>query len=367
MPKQIILLNGPSSSGKSTLALQLQSLLKEKLSKIYEIVSIDDFMKISKNETIYEDDVYEISLDMCNAAKKKLDTCDGVIIDHVITSKRIFTQLKEELSDYDIFMVHVTCPLEILKQRENSRGDRCLGSAEASYKYLYPKTGYDLVIDTSKASLEKNAYEIFKEIFKKQYLLNPCKASSLPFWKTCSIKISDNMVIFRDDEDCSLPIKSEELYFKMIHNLEFIGKPNLNQRYEVVDISLEEYVNHINECYEDLGVSLEELKTYQKHQTYNPNLWIAVKDKTSNKVVATAIAELDSDIKEGVLEWIQVSKNYRNQGLGKYLINEILYRLKDTANFVTVSGRVDNPTHPFELYKSCGFVNPVIWHIAIII
>ena len=44
--KQIILLNGPSSSGKSTLSKTLQKMFKEH-GKQYEIVSIDDFMEIS--------------------------------------------------------------------------------------------------------------------------------------------------------------------------------------------------------------------------------------------------------------------------------------------------------------------------------
>ena len=52
MSKQIILLNGPSSSGKSTLSKHLQSLIAEKRGEQYAIASIDDFMKISTEETI---------------------------------------------------------------------------------------------------------------------------------------------------------------------------------------------------------------------------------------------------------------------------------------------------------------------------
>ena len=38
--------------------------------------------------------------------------------------------------------------LEIIQKREQERKDRCPGSAEASYTYLYPKKGYDLTVDT---------------------------------------------------------------------------------------------------------------------------------------------------------------------------------------------------------------------------
>jgi chloramphenicol 3-O phosphotransferase len=149
MEKQIILLNGPSSSGKSTLSKALQGLIEEKRNEKFVIVSIDDFMKLSTEETIYEDDVFEISGDMCTSALEALKTSSGVIIDHVITSERIFRQLTAMLGQYHIHSVHVTCPLNVLLQREYARKNRCLGSAESSYTYLFPKDEYDLTVDTS--------------------------------------------------------------------------------------------------------------------------------------------------------------------------------------------------------------------------
>jgi chloramphenicol 3-O phosphotransferase len=56
--------------------------------------------------------------------------------------------------------VKVYCDLEILRQRERARGDRCPGSAEASLKYLWPKDGYDLCIDNGKVSAVENAEKI---------------------------------------------------------------------------------------------------------------------------------------------------------------------------------------------------------------
>lgn len=143
MKYQVILLNGPSSSGKSTLSRNLQAILQD-----YEIISIDDFMKLRTDETIYEDDVYEISGDMCEAALTHLESGMGVIIDHVITSQRIYEQLLDYLKAYTVLRVRVSCPLEVLLQREIDRGNRCPGSAEASFHYLYPQEGYDLTVDT---------------------------------------------------------------------------------------------------------------------------------------------------------------------------------------------------------------------------
>ena len=160
MEQPVILLNGPSSSGKSTLAKALQEAITNKGQGRYEVISIDDFMKISPTEKIYEDDVFEISNDICKRASEILEAGCGVIIDHVITSERIFEQLKENLSSYPIRTVHISCPMDVLKRRELARGDRCIGAAEASAEYLYPKDGYDLVVDTDTKTPEENALRI---------------------------------------------------------------------------------------------------------------------------------------------------------------------------------------------------------------
>jgi chloramphenicol 3-O phosphotransferase len=166
MQKQIILLNGPSSSGKSTLSNALQNLLEAKQYGTYEIISIDDFMKIKEDETIYEDDVFDISSDMCQKALEVLQYAPGVIIDHVITSPRIFNQLCEMLRSYPIFKVRVTCPLSVLIQREIARKNRCIGSAESSYTYLFPQEGYDLIVDTHANSSAECAHQIIKACYE---------------------------------------------------------------------------------------------------------------------------------------------------------------------------------------------------------
>ena len=55
--------------------------------------------------------------------------------DHVITSERIFRQLKEMLYACPLYTLHVTCPSEVLRVKEQARGDRL-----AAFK---PKPGAD--------------------------------------------------------------------------------------------------------------------------------------------------------------------------------------------------------------------------------
>jgi GNAT superfamily N-acetyltransferase len=65
-----------------------------------------------------------------------------------------------------------------------------------------------------------------------------------------------------------------------------------------------------------------------------------------------------------MLEWIQVSLKYRRKGLGAFLVRELLWRMKGKTDFVTVSGKVDDPNRPEQLYRSCGFTGNDIWYIS---
>ncbi len=199
----------------------------------------------------------------------------------------------------------------------------------------------------------------------KAYLDNPCKASSLPFWKTNAMEIPKGIRILLDEDLQSVDTDeyTDEKYFKLIHRLNGVERPLLDSDFRMVSADVLEYVKHIEECYDDIGISFEELTRYKFHEVYDSSLWVAVKSCDDNRIVASGIAELDTFIKEGILEWIQVSKDYRGKGLGKFIVKELLWRMKGKADFVTVSGKVDNSSNPKVLYESCGFADGEIWHI----
>lgn len=108
MRRQAILLNGPSSSGKSTLARALQHLL-EAQGREFGIVSIDDLLEMSPDEPIYEDDVFAITGELGARARAVLDVCGGVILDHVMTSERIYDGMMQALDDCPTLTVRVVC------------------------------------------------------------------------------------------------------------------------------------------------------------------------------------------------------------------------------------------------------------------
>lgn len=175
----VILLNGPSSAGKSTISHKLQ----ERLLSVGEesvIISIDDHMITDPKETIYEDDIFEIMPGMCHDIKENVINGKTVIVDHAITSERIYqmfldevneamdVRVKNGLPDGKIITVKVVCDIVILRQREEARGDRCPGSAEASLKYLWPKDGYDLCIDNGTTPVSENVEKIFRALLCKE-------------------------------------------------------------------------------------------------------------------------------------------------------------------------------------------------------
>ena len=124
---KLLLLNGPSSAGKSTIAKELRQKLR-----LYgadpAVISIDDYMKISTEEEIWEDDVFDIMPDMCRDIAAALRQGQWVIVDHVITSARIYDALLEATAGFSMITVLVTCCLETLRKRE---GNAATGSRAA--------------------------------------------------------------------------------------------------------------------------------------------------------------------------------------------------------------------------------------------
>ena len=159
----VILLNGPSSAGKSSIAKALQQLLLDRGTDAV-ILSLDDYLQMSANEPIWEDDVFTIMPHMCDDIAAALQDGKTVIIDHVITSARIYRALNNAVDGFQMKTVLVRCDVETLRRREAERGDRCVGSAEASGQYLYPKAAYDLCIDSSEASAAALAEVIIRSL-----------------------------------------------------------------------------------------------------------------------------------------------------------------------------------------------------------
>ena len=201
-----------------------------------------------------------------------------------------------------------------------------------------------------------------------KYINNPCGTLSIPYWKAKNITIPPEMKILHD-KDFSTDILSDyytdEKYFRLYHNLKKIPQIT-NDDFEIVTATrkdIKSIVRIINDSYTDISVNKDLIKSYTKTPVYNATLWIMVKEKATGKYVGCGIADFDAEVKEVILEWIQVLPEYRGKKIGQLIVTELLFRMKDVADFATVSGKVDNLTNPEALYRKCGVTGSDVWHI----
>lgn len=200
-----------------------------------------------------------------------------------------------------------------------------------------------------------------------EYLNNPCGTLSIPYWKDKNIRIPPDMKIMHDN-DFRAEILSDyidEEYFRLYHNLKEIPKIIAND-FEITTATrkdIKSIVQIINDSYTDISVSKDLIKSYTKTPVYNEALWIMVKEKLTGKYVGCGIADFDTEAKELILEWIQVLPQYRGKKIGQLIVTELLFRMKDVADFATVSGKVDNMANPEALYRKCRFTGNDVWHI----
>jgi chloramphenicol 3-O phosphotransferase len=164
MPRgNIIILNGVSSSGKSTFAKVLQA--KHPQQYLYMPIDLLTYISPPKDSPSYNErftaDPMPILSAFYSCVKSFSDYGINVIFDVVFNKSFLerFLGLFPD-GDYPVMMVHVTCPIEELRRREKERGDREIGDGESHLPLLEPRENYDLVIDTYAETAEANALKI---------------------------------------------------------------------------------------------------------------------------------------------------------------------------------------------------------------
>lgn len=161
----IIVLNGTSSSGKTSLAAALQ----ESLEAIYMRLSIDAFWGTLPQKAFAPEIIEQIGPPVvtgfhhCLAALASVG--NKVIVDTVLADKKWAEECVLILRPYHTFYVGVHCPLEELERREQARGDREIGLARHQLNTAHLHLSYDIEVDTLKSSPEQCADKI------KQHLL----------------------------------------------------------------------------------------------------------------------------------------------------------------------------------------------------
>lgn len=182
----VILVNGPSSAGKTTLCRALQAAIDE----AYLVAAFDDFIFMSAPRYYRGSDtaggsasdaftaagvemmmtsapgapisvtarfgpVYRRLIDsMAPAVRALVDGGNRVIFDHVLHDEAMHRSCRTAFAGLDVFLIGVTCRIEILEARERTRGDRVLGRARGLAEVVHSFMNYDLTIDTGAQSPE---------------------------------------------------------------------------------------------------------------------------------------------------------------------------------------------------------------------
>lgn len=204
-------------------------------------------------------------------------------------------------------------------------------------------------------------------VLLKDYINNPCRTLSIPYWKQKNIKVPDNIKIVHNDEYNATDFVGyvDEPYFRLYHNLQVVQRAHRDDIDIIVGAPdmLDVFVDIINASYSDLSVTKEQIESYRKTLVFCSDLWLLLKEKTTGNFIGSGIADYDEETKEMIIEWVQVLPLYRGRGYGQIIVNSLLAKMQDKADFATVSGKVNNSTKPERLYRKCGFTGNDIWHI----
>ncbi len=201
----------------------------------------------------------------------------------------------------------------------------------------------------------------------EDYKKNPCKASSIPYWKTKNLTIPSNIKIIHDNEFDGKLLDNyiDRKFFRLIHDLSNIPEPHIPEiELEIIPPNrTDELVDMINRSYahSEVRVSKDYIRSLTTTQVYCPGLWIGA--ILNERLTGSIICDFDIEVGEAIIEWLQVLPEYRGRGIASALICKALKTMRGIADFATVSGECDNITNPESVYRSCGFNGDDVWHI----
>jgi chloramphenicol 3-O phosphotransferase len=175
----IILLNGASSSGKSSIVKALQPILEEP----YLEAGIDKFLFMLPSAYLYEavrwhqvigyekNDSgallpkvgplgHQLMSGMHHAIAGLARQGNHILADHVLLHPSWLTEWLEVWRDFRVLFVGVYCPPDVLEQRERDRKDRTVGQARGQAGIVHQSCIYDLQVDTSRLSPKECAAHI---------------------------------------------------------------------------------------------------------------------------------------------------------------------------------------------------------------
>lgn len=150
-PGRIILLNGASSSGKSSLARAIQS----RIDRPFWHISIDHLRdsgvlptaRLKSGEFDWRKMREAFFLGFERSLLAYVAAGNDLVVEHIMESEAWLLRLADTLAGQDVFFVGVHCALEELERRERERGDRPIGDARRDFHRIHSYCLYDLEVD----------------------------------------------------------------------------------------------------------------------------------------------------------------------------------------------------------------------------
>jgi chloramphenicol 3-O phosphotransferase len=146
----ILLLNGTSSAGKTSVAAAWQDISPD----VYLYASIDGFLRMLVPGKYWHDGQEEpffpkvfSGMHHCVAGLAMADC--NIVVDSVFQNREWLMDALAVWANLRVFLVGVRCPLDELERRERARGDRNPGLAWYQFERVHALMQYDVEVDTS--------------------------------------------------------------------------------------------------------------------------------------------------------------------------------------------------------------------------
>lgn len=163
-----IVLNGSSSSGKTSIARAMQEIWPAPLIH----ASLDSFTDVFRWTAIQDEPLrrkcHQFGIgSFHDYLSRTASSPFSIVVDHVLELPAWHEDTCKALEARPTWFVAVRCPVEILETREKTRGNRRGGLARSQFELVHKGKIYDLEVDTVNHSSEECADLILKEATEK--------------------------------------------------------------------------------------------------------------------------------------------------------------------------------------------------------
>jgi chloramphenicol 3-O phosphotransferase len=149
-PGKIIILHGPSSSGKSTLAKAVQA----RIELPFWHVSIDHLRdagvlpnaRFKAGDFAWREHRAAFFEGFHRSPPAYAGAGNNLIVEHIFDTPGWIERVARLLKPFDVFFVGLHAPLDELVRREAARGDRPIGDAERDFHSVHRGMRYDFEV-----------------------------------------------------------------------------------------------------------------------------------------------------------------------------------------------------------------------------